>query len=150
MQRRINIVPSHGSTVLPRTQAGYASWGGPALCTIPKGALNRMTPEHSDSQNRFEQEAVDALKEGETANVSDGHSKITRGARAMNRLLLSLWFLLIPMIWPSSDWIGLIVLSQAFFIAARLIRPAIANANSAVSPEGAVLDVNDGEGCAEG
>ncbi len=68
-------------------------------------------------------------------------TKIGAGARAMNRLLLSLWFLLIPMVWPSSDWIGLIILSQAFFVAANLVRPATANSSAAVSLEGTVLNV---------
>jgi len=72
------------------------------------------------------------------------------GTRAVNRLLMSLWLLLLPMMWPSSDWIGLIILSQAFFVAANLIRPAGTSAKNAALPEGVVSNMNDGEGSAEG
>jgi hypothetical protein len=75
-------------------------------------------------------------------------TKIGEGTRAINRLLLSLWLLLIPMIWPSSDWIGLLILSQAFFVAAKLIQPTIPKANSAASPAGEVVNMDRGEDCA--
>ena len=72
------------------------------------------------------------------------------GTRAVNRLLMSMWLLLLPMMWPSSDWIGLIILSQAFIVAANLIRPASTSTKNAALPEDVVSNMNDGEGSAEG
>jgi len=75
---------------------------------------------------------------------------IGKGTRAVNRLLLSLWVLLLPLVWPGSDWIGLIILSQALLVAANLIRPNTTNSSAAALPDGAVLKLNHGEESAEG
>lgn len=78
------------------------------------------------------------------------HSRIGEGARAVNRLLSTFWLLLLPLIWASSDWVGLLILSQAFFIAAKLIQPNIAGAKPAASAAQAVLAIQEGEDCAQG
>jgi hypothetical protein len=78
------------------------------------------------------------------------HKRISTGARAVNRLFLSVWFLLLPLIWPSSDWIGLVILSQAFLVAVNLIRPASKLDPAAALPECAVLNINDGVGSGKG
>jgi hypothetical protein len=77
-------------------------------------------------------------------------SKIGTGARAVNRLLWSLGLLLLPLLWPCSDWIGLLILSQAFFVAAKLIQPAIVETNSTASPATAVISMRHGEDCVQG
>src|SRR5579863_8842426 len=123
VQDRMRGVPVLTSTALPQTQAGFASWSSPALCPTPKRALNPMTPQRFSPIPQFdggeESAASEAVNHGDH---SDAHSRMSEGSRAINRLLLSLWFLLIPMIWPGSDWIGLIILSQAFLVAAKLIQ----------------------------
>jgi hypothetical protein len=80
----------------------------------------------------------------------DVQKKISTGARAVNRLFLSVWFLLLPLICPSSDWIGLVILSQAFLVAVNLIRPASTLDPAAALPECAVLKINDGVGSGKG
>jgi hypothetical protein len=55
------------------------------------------------------------------------------GTRIMNRLFLGIWISLLLALWHSSDWIGLLVLSQALFAAARLIRSSDTNDGSAQS-----------------
>ena len=149
-QERMQVGAMPQSTVLPQTQAGPALWSGIRLCPIPTGAWNQMTPDHFSgiSEATVEQKEVDA-RDGAGAHVA-AHSKIAEGARAVNRLWWSLWLLLLPLIWPSSDWIGLIILSQAFFVAAKLIQPAITKTNSAASPVNAVMSMERGEDCAQG
>jgi hypothetical protein len=46
--------------------------------------------------------------------------------------------------------VGLIILSQAFFVAAKLIQPSNAKTNSAASPVSAVIGMEQGEDCAKG
>lgn len=75
-------------------------------------------------------------------NAPDLHlhrSALKVGTRAMNRLLLSLWFALIWALWPSNDWICLAVVTQAFFASVRLLQaptlapqPADATCESAI------------------
>jgi hypothetical protein len=91
-----------------------------------------MEPKHIDRSSSFEgsEQQADRLV-GDLAHIV-AHSKIGMGARAVNRLLWSLWLLLLPLIWPSSDWIGLLILSQASFVAAKLIQP---ETSSAASPQ---------------
>jgi hypothetical protein len=103
--------------------------------------LNRKPAMDDDAEN-------DAWHDDDMDVHHAAHSKIGVGARAINRLLWSLWFLLLPFVWPSSDWIGLLILSQAFFVAAKLLQPAVTNANSAASPANAVLTMEEGEDCA--
>jgi hypothetical protein len=138
------------STVLPQTQAGLNRWGEPCLCPLPTGAWNQMTPDHV-GQNP---EVADELEHSDVRENASAHSgarsKIGEGARAVNRLWWSLWFLLLPLIWPSSDWIGLIILSQAFFIAAKLVQPATAKKGSTASPVNSVMGMERGEDCAKG
>ena len=50
---------------------------------------------------------------------------IGAGTRIMNRLFLGIWISLLVALWPSSDWIGLLVLSQALLAAARLLRNSV-------------------------
>jgi hypothetical protein len=49
-----------------------------------------------------------------------------RSARTAIGLLCGLWFSLLLVLRPSSDWIGLLALSQALFAAACLIRNSAA------------------------
>lgn len=58
---------------------------------------------------------------------------IGTGTRIINRLFLGFWISLLLGLWHSSDWIGLLVLSQALFAAARLIRSTTTNDGSARS-----------------
>jgi len=110
-----------------------------------------MTPQRFSPIPQFDGDEESAASEAVNhGDHSDAHSRMSEGSRAINRLLLSLWFLLIPMIWPGSDWIGLIILSQAFLVAAKLIQPSVTNTSSAISPDGAVMNVNDEEGFGEG
>jgi hypothetical protein len=138
------------STVLPQTQAGLAPWSGPRLCPIPTGAWIQMNPGDFDRRSVIadEDEHVRRLEDG-AANSTE-LSKIGAGTRAVNRLWWSLWFLLLPMLWPSSDWVGLIILSQALFVAAKLIKPTNAKTNSATLPDSAVIGLEQGEDCAQG
>ena len=114
----MQVVPVRGPRVLPQTQAGFARWSGPALC--------RET--NQTWKSKAAQALGNGLNEVEVPSLAceeehrEGHKEISTGARAVNRLLLSLWFLLLPLMWPSSDWMGLIILSQAFLVAANLIR----------------------------
>jgi hypothetical protein len=76
------------------------------------------------------------------------HSTLGIGARAVNRLLWSLWFMLLPLLWLSSDWIGLLIMSQALFVAAKLVQPVPENAGSTASLIHSVLTMQEGEDCA--
>ncbi|HEX4756617.1 MAG TPA: hypothetical protein VH308_01505 [Terracidiphilus sp.] len=58
---------------------------------------------------------------------------IGTGTRIMNRVFLGIWISLLLALWHSSDWIGLLVLSQALFAAARLLRSSTTNDGSAHS-----------------
>jgi hypothetical protein len=149
-QERMQVGAVLHSTVLPQTQAGIARWSETRLCLIPTGALNQMTPDHfgRNVESPFSLEETDKY-EGTAAN-SVARSKIGEGARAVNRLVWSLWLLLLPLFWPSSDWVGLIILSQAFFVAAKLIQPALSKTKSAASPVNAVMGIERGEDCAQG
>jgi hypothetical protein len=86
---------------------------------------------------------------GEADDPLAACSEIREGARAVNRLLWSLGLLLLPLVLPSSDWVGLMILSQAFFVAAKLIKPAFLETNSAVSPTTTVITMKQGEDCAQ-
>lgn len=146
-RERIQVGALLHARVLPQTQAGLARWSEPRLCPIPTGAWNQMNPDHLE-RNSETAEHVDG-REAAAAH-SAACSKIGAGARAVNRLLWSLWFLLLPFIWPSSDWMGLIIMSQAFFVAAKLIQPATAKTESAASPVNVVIGMERGEDCAQG
>jgi len=126
---------------LPQKQAGTVPRSRSRLFTFPNGVSNQMDPNHIYDE-----------RADRRAAYADAHlvarSKIGMGARAVNRLLWSLWLLLLPLIWPSKDWVGLLILSQAFFVAAKLIQPAIAETNSAASPAAAVIGMRQGENCA--
>ena len=135
---RTQVAPVLEPRVLPQTQAGFARWSSPALCPTPLGAWNKLTPERSVQGTAFDNDAYAVQLRMNDDKHHVARKKIGTGARAINRLLLSLWFLLLPMIWPSSDWIGLVILSQAFFVAANLIRPGMTRSSAAASPEGAV------------
>ena len=145
LQERMQVVPVPGARVLPQTQAGFAPWSGPALCRD----ASRTSAATEESANGAESSEVETSSIACEAENRDGHKKISTGVRSVNRLLLSLWFLLLPLIWPSSDWIGLIILSQAFFVAANLIR-APRSAPAATLNECAVLNINDGDGSGKG
>jgi hypothetical protein len=66
---------------------------------------------------------------------------IGAGTRIMNRLFLGIWISLLVVLWPSSDWIGLLVLSQALLAAARLLRNSASNAGSAHSVDNGAISV---------
>jgi hypothetical protein len=138
------------STVLPQTQAGLAPWSGPRLCPIPTGAWTQMNPDDLDRRSGIADEDEHEKRKEDSAADSMERSKIGAGTRAVSRLWWSLWFLLLPFLWPSSDWVGLIILSQAFFVAAKLIKPSNAKANSAGSPVSTVIGMERGEDCARG
>ncbi len=138
------------STVLPQTQAGLAPWSGPRLCPIPTGVWTQMNPDDFDRRSVITDEGEHEQRQEDSAADSMERSKIGAGTRAVSRLWWSLWFLLLPLLWPSSDWVGLIILSQAFFVAAKLIRPTNTKANSASSPVSAVIGMEQGEDCAQG
>ena len=148
---RIHVVRMLEPRVLPQARAGFAPQGGPALCIIPKRACNPMKLEEINRSDAFDDRG------GDEASLIGAHDEylavrksIGIGARAMTRLLLSMWFLLLPLIWPGSDWIGLIILSQVFLVAANLIRPANTIPRAAAAADGAVFNVNHGEESAEG
>ncbi len=149
-QERMQVVRVLEQRVLPQTQAGFVPWSGPALCPNTGGSWNPMTAEELASRSEFSD--VGACASSSIAGQSDvaARNKIGTGARAVNRLLLSLWFLLLPMIWPSSDWIGLIILSQAIAVAANLIKPGVTPPAAAALPEGSVFTMDDGEESEEG
>ena len=136
------------STVLPQTQAGLAPWSGPRLCPIPTGAWTHMNPDDFDRRSVIADE--DEQRQEDSASDSTERSKIGAGTRAITRLWWSLWFLVLPLLWPSSDLVGLIILSQALFVAAKLIQPSNAKTNSAASPVSAVIGMERGEDCAQG
>ncbi len=140
-------VPLLPATFLPQTQAGHSPGNGARLCPFPKRAWNQM------NSDRFNQSFVPADDdEIPDCRVDDAvaNSRIGEGARAVNRLLWSSWLLLLPLIWASSDWIGLLILSQAFFVAAKLIQPNIARTKPSASPAHAVLAIQEGKDCAQG
>jgi len=138
------------STVLPQTQAGLAPWSGPRLCPIPKGAWTQMNPDDFDRRFVIAGEDEHGQRKEDSATDSMERSKIGAGTRAISRLWWSLWFLLLPLLWPSSDWVGLIILSQALCVAAKLIQPSKAKTNSAASPVSTVIGMEQGEDCAQG
>lgn len=83
------------------------------------------------------------------ANLMAG-SVIGAGARAIDRLLWSLWLSLLLVIWPSSDWIGLLILSQAFFVAAKLLQTSSVKTQPAASSSRALIGMEQGEDCVQG
>ena len=120
----LRLTQAFESLVLPQTQAGLVANGSSRLSASPNGVSNQMEPMHIDrslSPEGSEQQA-DRLFGDVHAHFA-AHSKIGLGVRAVNRLLWSLWLLLLPLIWPSTDWIGLLILAQASFVAAKLIQP---------------------------
>jgi hypothetical protein len=149
-QERMQVGVLLHSTVLPQTQAGLARWSESRLCPIPSGASNQMNPDQFDRnvESAFALEDANGREDADATSVA--RSKIGEGARAVNRLVWSLWVLLLPLFWPSSDWVGLIILSQAFFVAAKLIQPASSKTKSAASPVNAVIGMERGEDCAQG
>ena len=114
----------------------------PACAFIPDGVSNWMDPKNIDRNSSFVSEP---LADDPLAACSE----IRAGARAVNRLLWSLGLLLLPLVLPSSDWVGLMILSQAFFAAAKLIQPAFLETNSAVSPITTAITMKQGEDCAQ-
>ena len=79
-----------------------------------------------------------------------GHRSVLNvGTRAVNRLLLSLWFALLWALWPSNDWICLVVLSQAFFASARLLQAPTLASQPASSTSGSVMGEGEGESRAQ-
>lgn len=70
---------------------------------------------------------------------------VSAGTRIMNRLFLGIWISLLVAIWPSSDWIGLLVLSQALFAAARLLRTSTSNDGAAHSAGNVTTGADGGE-----
>jgi hypothetical protein len=149
-QERMQVGVLLHSTVLPQTQAGLACWSEPRLCPIPTGASNQMNPDQFDRnvESAFALENANGREDAVAHSV--GLSKIDEGVRTVNRLVWSLWVLMLPLFWPSSDWVGLIILSQAFFVAAKLIQPAVSKTKSAASPVNAVIGMERGEDCAQG
>lgn len=147
----MRIVPVPGTRVLPQTQAGFAPWSSPALCRETKLTWEpRAAKESANSGELSEMGVQVARSSAGEAEHRDARKRISAGARAVNRLLMSLWFLLVPLMWPSSDWIGLIILSQAFLVAANLIRPAFTLVPAAALPESAPLNINNGDGSGKG
>lgn len=149
-QERMQVGALLQSKVLPQTQAGHARWSVPRLCPIPTGAWNQMNTDHIGRNS----EAVDELEHADGHEDAAAHSvarsKIGEGARAVNRLVWSLWLLLLPLLWSSSDWIGLIILSQAFLVAAKLIQPDLAKTDTERSTVNAVMSMDRGEDCVQG
>ena len=141
-RRQVGALPH--ARVLPQTQAGFARWSESRLRPIPTGAWNQMNPDH------FEPNSETADEYAEAAAHSVASSKIGEGARAVNRLWWSLWLLLLPLIWPSSDWVGLIIMSQAYFVAAKLIQRPAANTQPAASPVNELISMERGEDCVQG
>lgn len=145
------VIPVLERRALPQAQAGFAPWGGPALCTNTGATWNPVPAEELDRRSRIGDVAVCALPPAaDRGERIFAQKEMRTGTRAVNRLLMSLWLLMLPVMWPSSDWIGLIILSQVFLVAANLIRPAGTSAKNAALPEGVVSNMNDGEGSAEG
>ena len=145
------VVPVLERRALPQARAGFAPWRGPALCTNTGAAWNPEPTEELDRRSRLGGSPVCGLPLATDQNMHvQARKEMRTGTRAVNRLLMSVWLLLLPLMWPISDWIGLIILSQAFFVAANLIRPAGTSTKHAAIPESAVLLVNDGESSAEG
>jgi|GEM_PF-3430069 hypothetical protein len=142
--------------VLPQTQAGLAPWSGTRLFPIPKGEWIQMNPDRFDPMHAPNDDAAsfgrmdDEAPNDEAAEDHAAHSRIGLGARAMNRLLWSFWFMLLPFLWPSSDWIGLVILSQALLVATKLVRPSNSKTISAASLSDAVLTMDEGEDSARG
>jgi hypothetical protein len=151
LQQSLRIGPALESLFLPQAQAGLAPWSRPRLTVFSNGVSKRMEPEHIDRDISFVSgdERLDRLVDNAAEHLA-ARSKIDMGARAVNRLLWSIWFMLLPLIWPSSDWIGLVILSQAFFVAAKLIQPNLAEANSTASAATQVINMKQGEDCAQG
>jgi hypothetical protein len=109
-----------------------------------------MNPDDFDRRSVIADDDEHEQRQEDSAADSTERSKIGEGPRAVSRLWWSLWFLMLPLLWPSSDWVGLIILSQAFFVAAKLIQPSNAKTNSAASPVSAVIGMEQGEDCAKG
>jgi hypothetical protein len=149
-QERMQVGVLLHSRALPQTQAGITPCSETRLCPIPTGALKQMNPDHFDRNVEMTVAFEDVNGHEDKAEHSGACSPISEGARAVNRLVWSLWLLLLPLFWPSSDWVGLIILSQAFFVAAKLIQPAISKNKSAASSVNAVMGMERGEDCAQG
>lgn len=142
-----HAVPLFPQSSSPKHRRESALGTEPACALSPKGAWNQM---NSNRFNRsFEPADDDEIPNGRVDDAM-AHSKISEGARAVNRLLWSFLLLLLPLIWNCSDWIGLLILSQALFVAAKLIQPSVARAKSSTSPAHGVLVIHEGEDCAHG
>ncbi len=151
-QERLHLSPVFPSTVLPQTQAGFALWSEPRLCPIPKGAWNSMSPDELDVEtaSAFGTEAAGRADEGQDERLAV-HARISAGARAMKRLLWSVWLLLLlPLLWTGNDWMSLLILSQVFLVAAKLVQPAVTKAKADASSASGVLCMQEGEDCARG
>ncbi len=151
-QERLHLSPVLPSKVLPQTQAGIALWSEPRLCPIPKGAWNAMSPDELDVEmaSAGGAEAVGRAGDGQDERQAV-HARISAGARAVKRLLWSVWLLLLlPLVWTGSDWMSLLILSQVFLVAAKLVQPAVTKANADASSASGVLCMQEGEDCARG
>jgi hypothetical protein len=111
-----------------------------------------MRPEQLDRRSASADDAeVSGLAVGDPDEHLAAHPRIGAGARAVNRLLWSFWLLLLlPFLWLGSDWISLLILSQVFLVAAKLIQPAVARTKAVSSPVSTVLCMQEGEDCAQG
>lgn len=98
-----DLTPHPDQMSSPRTGRG-SLFGAVPACPLPHGA------------------EISTNGKPDRAVFPSFQAAIASGARAMNRLLVSLWFWVLLVVWPSSDWIGLIVLSQALLAAAHLLK----------------------------
>lgn len=65
--------------------------------------------------------------------------------RAVPRISCCLSMLLLLLIWPSSDWIGLLVLSQALFAAAHLLKNSSTGSSTKSSATSGPISLAQGE-----
>lgn len=117
--------------------------GANSACALsPKGVIT-MNESCPDDRSR-EAWAATLLA---TKQVEDSAARPAPriSASTVSRLLCGLWFSLLLMVWPSSDWIGLLALSQALLAAACLLKSPSDRAGATPAASGGQVAIEQGE-----
>jgi hypothetical protein len=120
----------------PRTRR-FPLLGAGSACLLSAGFDDEIGPGPSQPHSLSGLAGVLHSSHDSASDLHVHRSVFKVGTRAVNRLFLSLWFALIWALWPSNDWICLVVVMQAFFASVRLLQaPTLAPqpADSASEP----------------
>lgn len=101
-----------------------------------------MSRDYMEQETESSQDVGSSLASG-AAHLNAGSSG-GKFFRVLQRLFCGLWISLFLVLWPSSDWIGLLVLSQALLAAAYLLKSSSAH-SAAKSAGGGPISLASGE-----